>query len=869
MTFLAPLALFGLLALPAIVLLLRLNPPPARRVAFPPLALLRDLPAEMRTPRRIPLWLLLLRLLAAALVVLGLAAPTLHPPGALPGAGPVLLVIDNGWAAAADWPARRATAERLIAAAGRDGRGVAILATAATSSGVAPRIDGVSTASDAARRIDALRPEPWPSERASLAGTLERAPETTRIYLADGITDGAGFAAFMRALAPTRIIAAGTPPPLLLSVRLAANRGLAVEAANAPRAGFVLARTASGAVLARAGLSSAGHAAIALPPALLNQVSAVTLEGAGTAAGTLLLDGSTRAIVTGLAAGAGNAEAPFLGALYFIRRALPANAQTASGDLALLIAAKASLIILADVPLDPGQRALARRFIAAGGVLVRFAGPITATAPDDLSPDPLLSGERHLGGALTWSTLQGLAPFPPASPLFGLPADADAAVARQILADPTRLAPGTVWASLQDGTPLVLGAAIGKGALVSILTSANTEWSNLALSGLFPAMLERLAALAAGAAPPSTLPLALRSQLTAFGMLAPPTTTASLTAGQLPATPVSAAHPPGLYGSGATTLAFNLGGHVPAPVSAALPNATPLGAAPPPADFGARLIAVALLLLAADLLFSLQRRGLLSLRRLALPAVLLIPLASAHAQTAALQTTLGYIRTGDPATDQISADGLGYISADVSTHTAAALDDPAALDPETDDLGLYPLIYWPVLASTPPPSAAACAALKSYMRHGGLLVIDTEGSDAGNAGSGAGFSPGAGAALSRATACLSLPPLQPLSPADVLAHCFYVLPDFPGRFTGAPTLIAAPAARDADGVSPVIIGQNDWAGAWARDALGVPEQLPIPGGEEQRVIADRFGTNLVVYALTGSYKADQNSVPALLDKLSQ
>jgi hypothetical protein len=70
-------------------------------------------------------------------------------------------------------------------------------------------------------------------------------------------------------------------------------------------------------------------------------------------------------------------------------------------------------------------------------------------------------------------------------------------------------------------------------------------------------------------------------------------------------------------------------------------------------------------------------------------------------------------------------------------------------------------------------------------------------------------------------------------------------------------------------VTPILIGQNDWAGAWAHDANGDAEQTPIPDGEDQRVISERFGTNLVIYALTGSYKADQANLPGLLDKLGQ
>jgi hypothetical protein len=122
--------------------------------------------------------------------------------------------------------------------------------------------------------------------------------------------------------------------------------------------------------------------------------------------------------------------------------------------------------------------------------------------------------------------------------------------------------------------------------------------------------------------------------------------------------------------------------------------------------------------------------------------------------------------------------------------------------------------------------------------------------------------------LSRVTACLDLPPMEPLTTANAIAHSFYILPSFAGKFVGDPVLIANAAARDADGVTPVVIGQNDWAGAWARDANGDAEQTPLPGGEDQRVIADRFGTNLVIYALTGDYKSDQSRLPAFLDAMS-
>ena len=61
----------------------------------------------------------------------------------------------------------------------------------------------------------------------------------------------------------------------------------------------------------------------------------------------------------------------------------------------------------------------------------------------------------------------------------------------------------------------------------------------------------------------------------------------------------------------------------------------------------------------------------------------------------------------------------------------------------------------------------------------------------------------------------------------------------------------------------------DWASAWAVDAAGRHPHAVIPGGQRQRVLAYRFGVNVVMYALTGNYKGDQVHVPAILQRLGQ
>ncbi|MFN3448072.1 MAG: BatA domain-containing protein, partial [Roseococcus sp.] len=122
-SFAAPWLLLALPALPLLWWLLRVTPPQPRRQSFPSPLLLREMPLAEETPARTPWWVLLLRIMAAALIILGLARPVLGPGGATGGGGTLLLVLDDGWAAGPDWPLRLAIAQAELERAGREGRG--------------------------------------------------------------------------------------------------------------------------------------------------------------------------------------------------------------------------------------------------------------------------------------------------------------------------------------------------------------------------------------------------------------------------------------------------------------------------------------------------------------------------------------------------------------------------------------------------------------------------------------------------------------------------------------------------------------------------------------------------------------------------
>jgi hypothetical protein len=124
---------------------------------------------------------------------------------------------------------------------------------------------------------------------------------------------------------------------------------------------------------------------------------------------------------------------------------------------------------------------------------------------------------------------------------------------------------------------------------------------------------------------------------------------------------------------------------------------------------------------------------------------------------------------------------------------------------------------------------------------------------------------------------LDVPELEPVPREHVLTKTFYLLRDFPGRFNSGQTWVetlpredddesAQRPARGGDGVSPIIITSNDLAGAWAVRPDG-QYMLPVTGGDpRQREFA---GANIVMYTLTGNYKADQVHAPALIERLGQ
>ena len=245
--------------------------------------------------------------------------------------------------------------------------------------------------------------------------------------------------------------------------------------------------------------------------------------------------------------------------------------------------------------------------------------------------------------------------------------------------------------------------------------------------------------------------------------------------------------------------------------------------------------------------------------------------APARAQTnddfallATSKTRLAYVLTADTRVNEVSRAGLAGLSAALRARTSVEPGQPIGVDIESDELAFFPLIYWPLIETEPVPSDTTVARLNDYLRNGGAILFDTRDQQLAIGGSGPGS-----AVLQRVVGALDVPPLTRVPPDHVLTKSFYLIQDFPGRWAGGNLWVQQPDDRINDGVSPIIIGANDYAAAWAVDEFGRAMFPAVPGGERQREMALRVGINLVMYALTGNYKADQVHVPAILERLGQ
>jgi len=622
LTFLAPLALLGLLALPIIWWILRITPPRPLEQIFPPLRLLYDVEKEEETPRSTPPWLLLFRLLLGALIAIALAKPILFSQETDTNR-PMVMIVDNGWAAAGNWPAITREAEALVKQSISENQKVAFVTTADP---LANNTAGFIPANEALKEVRATQPTPYQPNREKALLELEQLDLSGAdvFWLSDGVDYG--FASKLSTRlgdgAQTKVFSPNSETSALLG-------GTTEESANGFRSVWhrldntslrthtIIAYGPKGRVIGRSDLqfapgSKTSEANFELPAELRNQVSVLRPDGFGSAGSVTLLDDSWGRPLVGLLSGSDANTQPLLSEWHYIEKALAPNADIYKGDIEQLTAVSPSIIFMTDRARTESEAL--EKYVEDGGMLIRFAGPRLAKRADNLLPVALRAGGRELGGALAWEEPQKIAPFAESSPFFGLSISEEVVIEKQIMARPGAETDARTWARLVDGSPLITSSKQGLGRVVLFHVTAGPDWSQLPLSGLYVDMLKRLLPLARSTAAPTQSSVGdwtAERSLDGYGQLGKPPANAQTIANDAFAlTNASFEHPPGLYRQGLRRQALNT---IKSPDNYEMLNAgglsTALYGGQKPKSLSGLLLGIAASMLAIDALLSLIASG--------------------------------------------------------------------------------------------------------------------------------------------------------------------------------------------------------------------------------------------------------------------
>ena len=848
--FLNPWLLTLLLGLPLLWKLLKATPPPPKQIPFSAMMFLEGLTPLKTTAQSAPWWLVFLRALLVVLLIVAAAHPVARQGTGSVDKKAIVLLVDNTPPAAKAWQSLHQAMVTLGDQAIAKGQPLYVL----------PLVGGFSPAPLDQQSWESLKntlaPLPWLGKPPPVTETLKTLAAQADMPLAVSFLSSG-------LLTKEQLLQL---PPTVQSYVPDKTAQLAASIRDVARVeGGVMVRTdvyndtlpltialidQNGQVIARKALED-GAATLPVPFAARKDIRRVEIEGATTLLEKYFSDSSWQQPNIGIIAPDDKAVGQnLLEERYYLQKAAAIFTAVTQGTVEKLLAQKVPVLLWADsVPLREQEREALTAWVKQGGVLLRFAGEGMATAGEDsLLPVALRYGVQEFATAVAWGKPPERFRFTEKTPLALDAAEHSISLKKRVLAEPRADLPAKTWATFSDGAPLLTALQQGQGWLLLLHVAANPAWSDFVLQAAFIEVLQHVSQLATGGALATAEILPLRAFFDAFGNTQQPLPAMhGLTGEEMTSQWITQKHPAGFYGKEHSQQARNVAG--------LLPKFMPL-----PEAFNPQLLRdivvetqvnwqLLLIKLAAGV-FLLDWLATVILGRQRRFFAMMVLLCLLPLQTQAAdeipQESLAYIRTGYADVDQNSAKGLAFITKTLAQRTNATLGAVRGVTLGEESLSPYPLVYFPLVGAVPNLNDKAWFALQQYIAHDGALLIDTRtGQDPlGDVES--------VPQLQSLLRSLGAMPLVALPPKHLLLRSYYLLPTLEGKF---PTSVVLPApAVGNDVVAGVLLTSNDFAQSWA---LGNNEK------------AFRSGANVVLYALTGTYKNDQIHLKAVLERLGQ
>ena len=616
------------------------------------------------------------------------------------------------------------------------------------------------------------------------------------------------------------------------------------------------------------------------PVEIINQFFLIKILNENHAAAFYYLDDFRKKLPVGIITAEDHElEKPLLSPVYYLKKVLTNSNLTFIGPLTKILEKKASVVFL------PSNKRLSKLDITAlekwvydGGVLIRFSDKrIVEQSNIFLDKKKSFLSIRNIGKDLSIQSNLSIRPFNNNSLFSSLKVPQDLKFNKQLILDNFNSDIITL-ASLEDQSPLISMKYVGDGKIILFHVTSNNEWSNLPMSSLFEDIILKLLLISKTEKVLPTKEIKIKFVINSNGDLAVPKNNYYLNYPFGEKLLPSAKQPAGIYENNSLSIALNLSGN--------LNTEGYFDAVDEELEIKSNykksvlelknfILYLIFIMFLIDMIINIVlKNNILFLGFLKKTKVLsilfffLIFLSIQNrieANESYSNIYLAYIKTENKLLNQIAFSGLDELRKYLIERTSLNPSGVKEINILKDELFFYPLIYWQITSSSPKLSEITVNKIKDYFDSGGIILFDI----IDFSKSYSSINRDSIEEIRQLFTKYGIENLQSIPKGHTLTKSYYLLNKFPGRWDNRLLLIQNDNLENKDGVSSVIIGLNDWAGAWAKDKNNYHLYQVVPGGERQREISYRFGINLLMYSLTGSYKSDQVHSKSILDRLKR
>lgn len=910
--FLSPFMLGFLLLLPALWWLLKVIPPKPKHVKFAGTFLLQNIKEKDHEKRTMPLWLLLLRMAIITLFIIAFAGPFYNnkDEDVKTSSSISVIIIDNSWSAAQNWGQIKSDLGSLSKKRALEDQQTLYFLTTTRTADQINEPEPLNALTDIMGRIETLSVNPWQSDFGHLQKQMDivqkRHADFTLYYMDDGYLDTQE-TDFLNAQAAVEFYTVKNATALVLIDK---NTNEAPALYNALNRDDVFRDDSHRLIRSRDDALAGGTLSLntrkntnipmpftfgvddtrypiktdRLPEGVVDHVKSLSVQGQNHVGGSYPFTQDSAPKIIGLLGNDPGDKRDFLKGYFYIDKALSPFHTILYGDVNTLTD-KADVIIMTDTDLlTDTNRTLIDDFMNEGGIIIRFADDDLANGKfKDLSPTPLRTTNRQLGSSFSWEIPQKISHYNEDTIFNNLPLSDDIKITRQLLAEPSLALQDKSWAFLEDGTPMITATTKGNGWLFLYHSNLDPAWSNLALSGIFQEQLKKIVKLSyrigQSSSPQNSKAFYITKRFNGIGDLLEPLGHEVRITPDSTINALSDKTPPGIYSNGFETRILHIGDMIKSPPPITDNALSEINNNARVTYYGGLSFITYkhLLMLLALLFMTIEAFWYCGFFRrfkaigMVLGIVCLGLTLHGNDATASQgkkdspaylssHAVLAYVITGDSQIDTLSRFGLEALVRETQRRTIADVDSVKGIDIEQDILSFYPFIYWPLTNTQSPISKETAHKINNYVSRGGTVFFDTRDGYTGETA--------INRSLQNVITHLPIPTLSKLPDNHVLKRSFYILKETPGLYDRQTLWYVPTESTDNDGVTPYIIGGNDWASIWATDPSGRP-MTHLKNKAYQRELAYRFGVNMVLYALTGNYKDDQIHIPFILERLER